>query len=152
MAIKNLTSLFPLIYLSKHISLYALGWLQWILDIIWPLNQHFNLKNQRNWIKQVGMLKFLSGINCSLMHWSKKLTLVFDDLGIFLWSRIMNLIFPLLCVISRNYWKQFLKFMFSKKATKNDEIFSVDLTLCSKCQIDGEDFVSLRGLLRKYEP
>ena len=64
----------------------------------------------------------------------------------------MNLIFPLLCVISRNYWKQFLKFMFSKKATKNDEIFSVDLTLCSKCQIDGEDFVSLRGLLRKYEP
>ena len=42
--------------------------------------------------------------------------------------------------------------MFSKKATKNDEIFSVDLTLCSKCQIDGEDFVSLRGLLRKYEP
>ena len=31
--------------------------------------------------------------------------------------------------------------MFSKKATKIDEIFTVDLTLCSKCQIDGEDFV-----------
>jgi hypothetical protein len=28
--------------------------------------------------------------------------------------------------------------MFSKKATKIDEIFTVDLTLCS--QIDGEDF------------
>ena len=28
--------------------------------------------------------------------------------------------------------------MFSKKATKIDEIFTVDLTLCSKCQIDGE--------------
>ena len=26
-----------------------------------------------------------------------------------------------------------LKFMFSKKATKIDEIFTVDLTLCSKC-------------------
>ena len=26
-----------------------------------------------------------------------------------------------------------LKFMFSKKATKIDEIFNVDLTLCSKC-------------------
>ena len=32
-----------------------------------------------------------------------------------------------------------LKFMFSKKATKSDKIFTVDLTLRSKCQIDGED-------------
>ena len=38
--------------------------------------------------------------------------------------------------------------MFSKKATKIDEIFTVDLTLCSKCQIDGEDFVNFCGLLR----
>ena len=44
-----------------------------------------------------------------------------------------------------------LKFMFSKKATKIDEIFTVDLTLCSKRQIDGEDFVNFRGLLRKCE-
>ena len=44
-----------------------------------------------------------------------------------------------------------IKFMFSKRATKIDEIFTVDLTLCSKCQIDGEDFVSFRGILRKYE-
>ena len=28
-----------------------------------------------------------------------------------------------------------LKFMFYKKATKIDEILTVDLTLCSKCQI-----------------
>ena len=41
--------------------------------------------------------------------------------------------------------------MFSKKATKIDEIFMVGLTLCSKRQIDGEDFVNFRGLLRKYE-
>ena len=41
--------------------------------------------------------------------------------------------------------------MFSKKATKNDKIFTVDLTLCSKRQIDGEDFVNFRALLRKYE-
>ena len=64
-----------MVFLSKHISLYALGRLKWILDIIWPLNQHFNLKIQRNWIKQVLMLKFLSGINCILLHWRKKLTL-----------------------------------------------------------------------------
>ena len=44
-----------------------------------------------------------------------------------------------------------LKFMFSKKATKNFEIFIVDLTLCRKCQIDGEDFVNFCGLLRKHE-
>ena len=45
----------------------------------------------------------------------------------------------------------FVKFMFSKKVTKIDEIFTVDLTLCCKCQIDGEDFVNFCGLLRKHE-
>ena len=38
--------------------------------------------------------------------------------------------------------------MFSKKATKNDEIFTVDLTVTTYCQIDGEDFC---GLPRKRE-
>ena len=42
-----------------------------------------------------------------------------------------------------------LKFIFSKKATMIDEIFTVDLTLCSKSQIDGEDFDNFCGLLRK---
>ena len=41
--------------------------------------------------------------------------------------------------------------MFSKKATKFDKIFTVDLTLYSKCQIDGEDFVNFCGLLGKSE-
>ena len=41
--------------------------------------------------------------------------------------------------------------MFSKKATKIDEIFTVDLKVCSKRQSDSEDFVNFRGLLRKYE-
>ena len=44
-----------------------------------------------------------------------------------------------------------VKFMFSKKATKIDEIFNVDLTLCSKCKIDGEDFVNFGGLFRKHD-
>ena len=44
-----------------------------------------------------------------------------------------------------------VRFMFSMKATKIDEIFTVDLTLCSKCQIDGEDFVNFCGLLSKHE-
>ena len=41
--------------------------------------------------------------------------------------------------------------MFSKKATKIDEIFTVDLTVTTYCQIDGEDFVNFCGLLRKRE-
>ena len=42
----------------------------------------------------------------------------------------------------------FLKFGFSKKATKIDEIFTVDLTVCSKCQIDGEDFFKFVAFLK----
>ena len=70
-----ITSLSPLIFLLKHISLYALGRLKWILDIFWPFNQHFNLKNQRNGIKQVLMINFWNDINCILLHWQKKTTL-----------------------------------------------------------------------------
>ena len=44
-----------------------------------------------------------------------------------------------------------LKFMFSKKTTKIDEILAFDLTVYSKCQIDGEDFVKFCDLLRKHE-
>ena len=44
-----------------------------------------------------------------------------------------------------------VKFMFSKKTKQIEEIFTVYLTLCSKCQIDGEDFVHFCGLLRKDE-
>ena len=44
-----------------------------------------------------------------------------------------------------------VKFMFSKNATKIDEIFTVDLTLCTKCQIDDGDFVYFCDLFRKYD-
>ena len=56
------------------------------------------------------------------------------------------------CVVFEFRW-QFcvLKFMFSEKATKIEEIFTVHLTLYSKCQIDSEDFVNFCGLLRIYE-
>ena len=37
--------------------------------------------------------------------------------------------------------------MFIKEATKIEEISTVDLTLSSKCQIDGEDFVDCCGVL-----
>ena len=39
--------------------------------------------------------------------------------------------------------------MFSKKATNTDKI--VNLKLCSKCQINGEDLDKFCGLLRKPE-
>ena len=38
--------------------------------------------------------------------------------------------------------------MFSKKATKIVDIFIIDLTLCSKRQINREDFVNFRGLFK----
>jgi hypothetical protein len=44
-----------------------------------------------------------------------------------------------------------LKFMLSKKATKIDKIFTVDLTSCSKCKIDVEDIVNFYGLLGKHK-
>ena len=45
----------------------------------------------------------------------------------------------------------FVKFMLSKKTTKIDKIFTVDMTLCSKCQIDGEDFINFCGILGKHK-
>ena len=44
-----------------------------------------------------------------------------------------------------------LKFIFSKKATKIDKIFTIDLTLTTQRQIDGEDFINFCGLPRKHE-
>ena len=58
-------------------------------------------------------------------------------------------------IVRGSSWQDFLypilvvKLMFSKKAIYG--IFTVDLTTCSKCQIDGEDFVNFCGLLRKPE-
>ena len=46
---------------------------------------------------------------------------------------------------------ELVKFMFSKKATKIDEIFTIDLTVTTYCQIDGEDSVNFCGLIRKRE-
>ena len=44
----------------------------------------------------------------------------------------------------------FLKFIYSKKGQKNWQNLHY-LTLCSICQIDGENFINLCGLLRKHE-
>ena len=43
-----------------------------------------------------------------------------------------------------------IKFMFSKKATKMDEIFT-NPTVTTNCQTDGEDFFNFCGLFRKHE-
>ena len=40
--------------------------------------------------------------------------------------------------------------MFSKKATKIDKIFTVNLTVTTYGQIDGEDFINFSDLLRKH--
>ena len=42
-------------------------------------------------------------------------------------------------------------YLFTKNATKINEIFTIDLTLCSKRQIDGEYLINFSGLLWKYK-
>ena len=44
-----------------------------------------------------------------------------------------------------------VKFVFSKKATRVDEIFTVDLTLITEYQVDGEDFFNFCCLFRKHK-
>ena len=44
-----------------------------------------------------------------------------------------------------------IKFVFSKKDTEIDEIFTDNLTLTTYCQIYGEDFFNFFSLLRKHE-
>ena len=99
-----------MIFLSKHISLYALGRLKWILDIVSPLNQHFNLKNQRKWGTTFLMLRFLIGIICILLHRPKKLTLLFCMQNIllrFLMNKSLNTChlrsFGLICKCRKNF-------------------------------------------------
>ena len=48
-------------------------------------------------------------------------------------------------------WDFYIKFMFPRKATKFDEIFTADMTLCCKCQNYGEDLFNFCGLLRKRD-
>ena len=43
---------------------------------------------------------------------------------------------------------KFVKFVFSKKATKIDKIFTVDLTLTT-CQVNSEDFINFVAFLEK---
>ena len=52
-------------FLSKHISLYALGRIRWILNIIWPLNQHFRLKKTKKLAKTSLNVKILE---CDWLH------------------------------------------------------------------------------------
>ena len=49
--------------------------------------------------------------------------------------------------ISMAFLPVFVKFVFSKKVTKFEKIF----TLTKYCQINGEDIVKYCGLLRKHE-
>ena len=44
-------------------------------------------------------------------------------------------------------WLFWLKFTFSEKATKIDKIFTDNLTVCSNCRINGEDFVNFVAFL-----
>ena len=60
------------------------------------------------------------------------------------------------CVRHTYYYLKYVlifevKSIFSKKATKIDKIYTIDLTLTTQRQIDGNDFVNFCGLLRKHK-
>ena len=65
--------------------------------------------------------------------------------------QILNIIIDVIELKTTTKPWTLVKFMFSEEATKIDKIFTVDLTSCSKCQIDSYDFVNFCGLLRKHE-
>ena len=58
---------------------------------------------------------------------------------------------PTLNIMKHKQKSREVNFVFSKKATKIEEIFTDYLTVCSKCQIDGEDSVKFCGLLGKHK-
>ena len=93
-------------------------------------------------------------ISASMMSWvgclltdSELFILFVLSSQILLKISVISIILTFMYLVALNL----LKFMFSVKATKIDEIFITDLTLCSACQIVGEDFVNFCGLLRKHE-
>ena len=75
-AIKANILLFLLIQFATK-GLYALGRLKWILDIIWPLNQHFKLKNQRNWLNKFECENFGMWLIASYCTEEKNLLYIF---------------------------------------------------------------------------
>ena len=111
--------------------------------------------------------------NYSLTSWPESLWPVFQYFGQNIWGLFLlrghscgprnsptwSISWPNYFLTSWPLWPKFqkyviiynvIKFMFSKKATKIDKIFIVDLTLYSKRQIDGEDLVNFRGLLMNF--
>ena len=75
-------------FLPEHFTWGLMPYLStvWILDIVWPLNQHFNLKNGRNWRTTFFRLRYLIGIICILLHRPKKLTLGFRSAAELSWG------------------------------------------------------------------
>ena len=61
----------------------------------------------------------------------------------------MHVLFVVFKLVHCSHLSVIIKFMFSKKATKMDEIFTVDLTVTTYGQI--QDFFNFCGLLRKRE-
>ena len=75
---------------------------------------------------------------CTVVEWGIKTSLW--KLYYYCRSQKVVIILPLIT-------STIVKFTFSEKATKNDKIFTFNLTVCSNCQIDGEDFVIFEAFL-----
>ena len=78
---------------------------------------------------------------------------IIQDLIPFKYFRSQSLNSQLLLIaLNKNHFSgTYMKFKFSKKATKINKIFTVDLEFCSKRQINGEDFIDFCGLHIKHK-
>ena len=96
------------------------------------------------WLESACKAKYCSHLSCSQQNHDN--LLLHDEKNV---SGVKSFLLLIIYAKEDEYQVKLVKFMFCKKATKNDEIFTVDLTLTKQGQIDGEDFVNFRGLLRK---
>ena len=106
------------------------------------------------WLMRISLLSNQLGVwhkeplclylDLSLVWWVKKLPW---PRVVFYLGKYKKILFFYLSVTCR-HWAQ-LKFTLSEEATKIDKIFTIHLTVTTYCQIDGEDFVNICGLLRK---
>ena len=100
--------------------------------------------------------------NISLISYHRNILIKTKDL-VFLLSNFLTFVLFILFLffscsvllhdqlLSFQLWVTKVKVHVFQEGQKIDKIFTVDLTLGSKCQIDDEDFVNFCDVLRKYE-
>ena len=125
--------------------------MQEMLDKYGICFQRFNYKYKMKFTLSKSISVECWNLNCAIFILYAR-SLILESVGSRSYFTTAHLHENVLCKLILDFCRRdLLKFIFSKKATKIDEIFTVDLTLCTVCQSDGEDLVNFCGLFRKHE-